>query len=46
MSADSIGSGAQVGSEIGRPRLLQRAHEAISGAALQLPHRGTVHSMD
>ena len=29
MSTDSIGSGAQAGSEIGRPRLLQRVHEAI-----------------
>lgn len=29
MSAESTGPGRQVGPEIGRPRLLQRVHEAI-----------------
>ena len=29
MSTNSIGSGAQARSEIGRPRLLQRVHEGI-----------------
>ena len=29
MSTDSIGSDAQAGAKIGRPRLLQRVHEAI-----------------
>ncbi len=29
MATESIGSGQQAGSEIGRPRLLQRVHEAI-----------------
>ena len=46
MSTESDESGLRSDTEIGRPRLLQRMHEAIRVRALQPSHGGGVRALD